>query len=180
MLNMFAPPPGLLGDQEEAVRQQMQMQGLLGLAAGLFQAGTPSRTPVSLGGSALQGLAAGQQAAQGTFDQTLKAMQLRQQMADTKEKKDREQKMREAIAGSYRMVPTAQGVANTQSNIDPALLEGMSAEQVVAASPMTRTMDRDKLLSAIAEFAPEKYLELTKDREPKETYRVLTAEEKKQ
>jgi hypothetical protein len=121
-----------------------------------------------------------QQGVSGSFDQSLKDMLASQQIKDAKEKRTREQKMREAIAGSYRMVPTAQGIANTQTNIDPSLLEGMSAEQVVAASPMTRVMDRDKLLSSIAEFAPEKYLELTKDREPKETYRVLTAEEKKQ
>lgn len=167
---MFAPPPGLLGDQEDAVRQQMQMQGLLGLAAGLFQAGTPSRTPVSLGGSALQGLAAGQQAAQGTFDQTLKAMQLRQQMADTKEKKDREKQFRESIAGSYRMVPTAQGVADTQTNIDPSLLEGMSAEQVVAASPMSKVMDRNKALEALAQFGGAEglaaYISATKPEKP--------------
>lgn len=85
-LNMFNPPVGILGDQEEAVRQQMQTQGLLGLAAGLFQAGTPSRTPVNLGSSALQGLMAGQQLAQGTFDQTLKSMLLKQQMDEARRK----------------------------------------------------------------------------------------------
>lgn len=105
---MFAPPPGLLGDQEEAVRQQMQMQGLLGLAAGLFQAGTPSRTPVSLGGSALQGLAAGQQAAQGTFDQTLKAMQLRQQMSDAERKRTQETSQRKALESYVATLPEDQ------------------------------------------------------------------------
>jgi hypothetical protein len=75
----------------------MQMQGLLGLAAGLFQAGTPSRTPQSLGGSALQGLMAGQQMAQGTFDQTLKAMQMRQQMEESRQKAEREARGAQAI-----------------------------------------------------------------------------------
>jgi hypothetical protein len=97
MLNMFQPPAGILGDQEEQVRKQMQMQGLLGLAAGLFQAGTPSRTPQSLGGSALQGLMAGQQMAQGTFDQTLKAMQMRQQMEESRQKAEREARGAQAI-----------------------------------------------------------------------------------
>lgn len=60
------------------------------------------------------------------------------------------------------MRPTAEGVMATQTNIDPALLEGMSAQEVIAAAPKTeRVVDRDRLLSAIAEFAPEKYLELT-------------------
>jgi hypothetical protein len=98
MLNMFQPPAGILGDQEEQVRKQMQMQGLLGLAAGLFQAGTPSRTPQSLGGSALQGLMAGQQMAQGTFDQTLKAMQMRQQMAEAERQAADRQRREELLA----------------------------------------------------------------------------------
>jgi hypothetical protein len=98
MLNLFQPPTGILGDQEEEVRKQMQMQGLLGLASGLFQAGTPSRQRQSLGGSALQGLMAGQQMAQGTFDQTLKAMQMRQQMEETQRKQAAQRQREELIA----------------------------------------------------------------------------------
>jgi hypothetical protein len=99
MLNLFQPPTGILGDQEEEVRKQMQMQGLLGLASGLFQAGTPSRQRQSLGGSALQGLMAGQQMAQGTFDQTLKAMQMRQQMEESRQKAEREARASAALSG---------------------------------------------------------------------------------
>ena len=130
MLNMFAPPPGLLGDQEEAVRQQMQMQGLLGLAAGLFQAGTPSRTPVSLGGSALQGLAAGQQAAQGTFDQTLKAMQLRQQMADAKEKRDREALVRKTMPQIITTTGSSPGSFGRGLSMSDPVAEQMARENL--------------------------------------------------
>lgn len=182
MRNMFAPPAGILGDQEEAVRQQMQMQGLLGLAAGLFQAGTPSRTPQSLGGSALQGLMAGQQMAQGTFDQTLKAMQLRQQMADAAEKRKREQQFREAVSGAYVERPVAGlGIGPDQLAFMQPEIEAFGAEGIAPAAttvaPKERVIDRDRLLSAIAEFAPEKYLELTQPEKAAETFRPLTAQE---
>jgi hypothetical protein len=114
MLNLFAPPAGLLGDQEEQVRQQMQQQGLLGLAAGLFEAGAPSRQRQSLGGSAIRGLMAGQQAAQGTFDQTLKAMTLRQQMEETKRKADREARGAAAIQNLQLGMGGAEGAPATQ------------------------------------------------------------------
>jgi hypothetical protein len=94
----------------------MQMQGLLGLASGLFQAGTPSRQRQSLGGSALEGLMAGQQMAQGTFDQTLKAMQMRQQMEESRQKAEREARGAAAIQnlqlgmGGVEGAPAAQGL----------------------------------------------------------------------
>lgn len=106
MLNLFQPPAGLLGDQEEAIRQQMQMQGLLGLAAGLFQAGTPSPTPVSLGGSALQGLMAGQQMASDTFTQALKSQALRQQIEEKqRDRLERQQAVERANRALYGVSP---------------------------------------------------------------------------
>jgi hypothetical protein len=119
---MFQPPAGILGDQEEQVRKQMQTQGLLGLAAGLFQAGTPSRTPQSLGGSALQGLMAGQQMAQGTFDQTLKAMQVRQQMEESRQAAEDKARTRQAIA-----------------NVQSQLLGGGGVEQPTGFQNLTQS-----------------------------------------
>jgi hypothetical protein len=182
MLNLFAPPAGLLGDQEEQVRQQMQQQGLLGLAAGLFEAGAPSRQRQSLGGSAIRGLMAGQQAAQGTFDQALKAMQLRQQMEDAREKRKREQQMREAIAGSYDTRPVAGlGIGADQLSYMAPEIEAFGTEGIApaaaAVAPTERVINRDRLLSAIANFAPEKYLELTQPEKAKESFRPLTKQE---
>jgi len=158
--------PAYFEGDTSGIQRQAQQSGLLNAAMALLEAGGPSQQRTNLGQAISRGVGSYQQGVSGSFDQALKDMLASQQIKDAKEKRTREQKMREAIAGSYRMVPTAQGIANTQTNIDPSLLEGMSAEQVVAASPMTRVMDRDKLLSSIAEFAPEKYLELT---QPKET-----------
>lgn len=127
-MNLFQPPAGLLGDQEEAIRQQMQMQGLLGLAAGLFQAGTPSRTPVSLGGSAIQGLMAGQQMAQGTFDQALKSMQLKQQMEETKRKQEAEQRQSAAIdLVQRRLLGSGQEQVSGLQNLNQNQLLDLSA-----------------------------------------------------
>lgn len=103
MLNLFAPPSGLLDQkQEELLRQQMQTQGLLGLAAGLFQAGTPSRTPQSIGGSALQGLMAGQQMAANTYDQALKAQLLKQKMDEVKLQQTRDAAVKAAMPNLFR------------------------------------------------------------------------------
>lgn len=119
MLNLFQPPAGLLGDQEEAIRQQMQTQGLLGLAAGLFQAGTPSRTPQSLGGSALQGLMAGQQMASNTFDQALKAQVLQEQMAEMRRKRAEEETIRKFLPQIYQApTPATQEVIASEQGDD--------------------------------------------------------------
>jgi hypothetical protein len=128
MLNLFAPPAGLLGDQEEQVRQQMQQQGLLGLAAGLFEAGAPSRQRQSLGGSAIRGLMAGQQAAQGTFDQTLKAMTLRQQMEEASQKAERERRASAALSGvQSRLVGGGTNEAQNFQNLTYSQLLELSA-----------------------------------------------------
>lgn len=103
--NMFAPPKGLLGDEEEAIRQQMQMQGLLGLASGLFQAGTPSTQRQTLGGSALKGFMTGKQMAQETFQNALQAQALRQQMEDDKRKRAQEVAQRQALEGFVQTLP---------------------------------------------------------------------------
>lgn len=101
---MFAPPPGILGDQEEAVKKQMQMQGLLGIASGLFQAGTPSRTRQSL----FQGIPLGQQMAQGTLDQALKAIQLRQQTEDAQNKRAQQQAQQKALTEYVSTLPESE------------------------------------------------------------------------
>lgn len=157
-------PAGLLemlGIDREKMRQQQRTQGLL--SAGLQLLAGSGYSPVrrTLGELAGQAGAAGlqgyQQAGESSIDRALKGMQVKQMM----DKQKREQEFNQAIRNAYRMTPSAQGVMDTQTNIDPALLEGMSAEQVIAAAPKTeRVLDQQKFMAALAEYNPLEYAKM--------------------
>lgn len=157
----------LLGMDEEKVRQQQMTQGLLSaglqLLAGSGYSPTRRTTGELLGQAGAAGLGAYQQAGQASIDEALRAMQLRQMM----EQQKRQQAFREATRSAMVRQPTVSDVIAQQSNIEPERLEGMSIQQVAAEAPKSAVgIDRDRLLSAIAEFAPEKYLELTQAKQP--------------
>jgi len=85
------------------------------------------------------------QAYQQTFDKTLGDALKGLQVQDLLAKRADEERMRRAretfenrIAGATTMQPTRQGVFDTQSNIDPAMLEGMSAQEVIGMAPKTQ------------------------------------------
>lgn len=169
---------GLLGLDPQKIRQQQMTQGLL--SAGLQLLAGSGYSPVRrttgelLGQAGAAGLGAYQQAGEAEIDRALKGMQIRQVM----ERQKREQQFNQAIRNAYRMAPTAQGVMETQSNIDPALLEGMSAEQVIAAAPRTeRVLDQQKFMSALAEYNPLEYAKMamkgTDEPEQVKTLRAL-------
>lgn len=152
----------LLGLDPEKIRQQQMTQGLLSaglqLLAGSGYSPTRRTTGELLGQAGAAGLGAYQQAGQASIDEALRAMQLRQMM----EQQKRQQAFRDATRAAMVRQPTVSDVMAQQSNIEPERLEGMSIQEVAAEAPKSAVgIDRDRLLSAIAEFAPEKYLELT-------------------
>lgn len=98
MEELFSNPyAGLLGQDEERIAQQARMQGLLGLASSLFEAGAPSPTRQGLGQAFGRGIQAYQQGAQGTFDQALKSMAVRQQLEESSKKRTREGAIQQAL-----------------------------------------------------------------------------------
>lgn len=142
----------------EDLRRQQQQAGLLSaglqLLAGSGYSPVRQTTGQLLGQAGLAGVQGMQQAGDTAIDRALKGLQVQQFVNQQK----REQAFRESIGKAYRMAPTAQGVMQTQTNIDPALLEGMSAEQVIAAAPKTeRVLDQQKFMSALAEYSPVEY-----------------------
>lgn len=163
-------PAGLLSpEQELAAEQRAQNVGLANLGFALLQAsrGAPGQRAPSLGQAIGQAGPVGLQAYQQSFDQTLqntlRNMQIRQMM----EQQQRQQAFRQAAQGAIVRQPTVQDVLAQQTNIEPERLEGMSMQDVIAEAPKSAvSVDRNRLLSAIAEYAPEKYLELT---QPKAT-----------
>ena len=145
----------------EDLRRQQQQAGLLSaglqLLAGSGYSPVRQTTGQLLGQAGLAGVQGMQQAGDTAIDRALKGLQVQQFVNQQK----REQAFRESIGKAYRMAPTAQGVMQTQTNIDPALLEGMSAEQVIAAAPKTeRVLDQQKFMSALAEYNPLEYAKM--------------------
>lgn len=153
LLDYLFPPQdnqlgGLLGMDDERLRKQAQQAGLLNMGLGIISASGPSRMPQGLLQPVATGIMAGQQAYQGTMDQQM-------QQAAARQKLEREANFRKAIGGAFSMSPSAEGIRQTQTNIDPGLLEGMSAQQVIAAAPKTeRVLDENKFMSALAEYNP--------------------------
>jgi hypothetical protein len=156
-----------LGLNVEGAKEKAFTQGLLG---SIFQAAAlsgPQARPVGnlqgLGQIGLAGMGAYESSFDKQLQDALKATQLKQVM----EQQQRQQAFRTAAQGAVTRQPTVQDVLRQQTNIEPEALEGMSMQEVIAQAPKSAiSVDRDRLLSAIAEFAPEKYLELT---QPKAT-----------
>jgi len=143
ILSLLDPTGGL----RQRAEGQARSQGLLNLGFALLQAsrGQPGQGKPSLGQVIGQAGPVGLQAYQQTFDKTLADALRGLQVKDLLAKRDEEKRMREAqqtfqqrVAAATTMQPTRQGVLDTQSNIDPALLEGMSAQQVIGMAPKTQ------------------------------------------
>jgi len=75
---------GLIGDPA-AAQQQAQRSGLLNAAIALLEAGGPQPQKLSLGQAAGRGLGAYQQGVQGTFDQMLQGMLMKQKLTQQPE-----------------------------------------------------------------------------------------------
>jgi hypothetical protein len=111
MEELFSNPyAGLLGQDEERIAQQARMQGLLGLASSLFEAGAPSPTRQGLGAAFGRGIQAYQQGAQGSFDQALKSMLVRQQMSDAQQKRKQQEAQQAALTRFASTLPEDQRV----------------------------------------------------------------------
>jgi hypothetical protein len=143
ILSLLDPTGGL----RQRAEGQARSQGLLNLGFALLQAsrGQPGQGKPSLGQVIGQAGPVGLQAYQQSFDKTLADALKGLQVKDLLAKRDEEKRMREAqqtfqqrVAAATTMQPTRQGVLDTQSNIDPALLEGMSAQQVIGMAPKTQ------------------------------------------
>jgi hypothetical protein len=165
-------------DPTGALRQrasgQATSQGLTSLGLGLLRLsrgqpgqGKPS-TAQAIGEAGPVALQSYQQSFDKTLTDALKGLQVKDLIA----KRADEERMRKAretfenrIAGATTMQPTRQGVLDTQSNIDPALLEGMSAQQVIGMAPKTQQVtDQNAADRAVLDYlrvaSPTEYAKL--------------------
>ena len=172
--------PGLLSpEQEAAVRQQAQQNALLNFGlqalAGSQAVGYKPGLAQIVGQAGQSGL----QAYQGTFDQQLQNMLRQQQMADAQRKRQQQERFRQALEGARttRVSPTlGLGAQQVESPITQAELEAFGPQGYMEAArtvaPIETVIDRNKMLAAIAEIDPQKYLELTQA--PEETAEIRT------
>jgi len=174
-------PPGLLSPaQQQAAEQRAQNALLTNLGFALLQSsrGQPGQKKPSIGQVIGQAGPVGLQAYQQSFDKTLADTLKGIQIQDLMAKRADEERMRKAretfesrIAGATTMQPTRQSVLDTQTNIDPALLEGMSAQEVIGMAPKTqRVVDQSAADRAVLDYlriaSPVEYAKLIA-KEPK-------------
>jgi hypothetical protein len=168
-------PPGLLSPaQQQAAEQRAQNALLTNLGFALLQSsrGQPGQKKPSIGQVIGQAGPVGLQAYQQSFDKTLadtlKGIQIQdlmQKRADDERTRKARETFEKRIADATTMQPTRQGVLDTQSNIDPALLEGMSAQQVIGMAPKTQqVVDQNAADKAVLDYlrvaSPTEYAKL--------------------
>lgn len=170
ILSLLDPTGGL----RQRAEGQARSQGLLNLGFALLQAsrGQPGQGKPSLGQAIGQAGPVGLQAYQQSFDKTLADTLKGIQIQDLMTKRADDERMRKArelfesrITGATTMQPTRQGVLDTQSNIDPALLEEMSAQQVIGMAPKTQqVVDQNAADRAVLDYlrvaSPTEYAKL--------------------
>ena len=93
LLDYLFPPQdnqmmGLLGGDEEKMRQAAQRAGLLNTGLGIIAASGPSNRPQGLLQPVASGIMAGQQAYQGAMDQQVQSQLNAAKFADVKRKMD--------------------------------------------------------------------------------------------
>jgi hypothetical protein len=89
------PVMGLLGD--ENMLNQARQQGLLGLAAGLLQAGGPSRTRTNIGQAIGSGLMAGQQMYQQATNQQIQQAGMVQKLQEAQKQRQQQELVRQVM-----------------------------------------------------------------------------------
>lgn len=181
---------GLLGVNLPKAKEEAFTKGLLGA---IFQAAAlsgPQRSPVGtaqgLGQIGMTALGGYESAMDKTLEQAIKGLQVRDLMA----KREREANLQRAIQGAYTERPVAGlglGAEQMASPITQAEIEAFGPQAYLSAAktaaPMERTFDREKALQALAQYGGleglSAYITATKPTEAKESFRLLTKEEKK-
>ena len=178
-------PAGLLDpQQQQALEQRARNQGLLNLGFAVLQAsqGQPGQGKPRLGQIIAQAGPAFGQAYQGAFDKTLTDILRAQQIQDMQRKRQQQERFRQALEGARttRVSPTlGLGAEQVASPITQAEIEAFGPSAYMGAArtvaPTETVIDRNRMLSAIAEIDPTKYLELTKPTEATSEIRTLQA-----
>ena len=165
--------------EQQRLQSNAGQQALLNSAIALLAQSGRTREPISTGQIFGSALGAGMEGYNQSFDRTLKQMVTGMQLGDYKKKQDAQKRLQEAIQGATKEIPQF-GIVPTETGEMPTA-ETLSALTMPIAPK--RTLDLAKLQEAlITEGAIQNPLELLKvlGKEPKESFRPLSTEEKRQ
>lgn len=185
---LFGQQPDYSQLLSPAETQRMQsganQAALLNAAIALLGSSGQTRQPISTGQVLGSALGAGLEGYQQSFDRTLKQMVTGMQLEEYKRKKQAQEMARGAITQTPVPIPMATGQGSQLEMLSrPEFGGDMAAAETVGALranlPTKTSVDLDKLIQAIAIESPIEAAKLM-TKEPKESFRPLSAEEKKQ
>jgi hypothetical protein len=184
---LFGQQPDYSQFISPAETQRMQsgagQQALLNAAIALLGQSGQTRQPISTGQLLGSALGAGMEGYNQSFDRSLKQMVTNMQLEEYKRKKQAQEMARGAITQTPVPIPMATGQGSQLEMLSrPEFGGDMAAAETVGALranlPTKTSVDLNKLIQAIAVTDPIEAAKLM-SKEPKESFRPLSAEEKK-
>lgn len=163
------PVMGLLGNED--MLQQARQQGLLGLAAGLLQAGGPSRTRTNIGQAIGSGLMAGQQMYQQAANQQIQQATAMQRLQEAQRQRQQQELVRQVMPqllqrGSATVAGMQQDVTrDEEGNLLPGYMPGEMQLNEAAASILRRELNPDQFLKVLDSVKRQQ--EISRGPEPK-------------
>lgn len=142
-----SPMMGLLGqDQQQMALEQARQQGLLGLAAGLLQAGGPSRTRTNIGQAIGSGLLAGQQMYRGALNEQIQGQQMALKFQEMQRQQKQQRAFQELVPQLF-MTERQQAVTTGAQGADPLAGLIQSAEAGTLDQPILNMQTLQRVAS---------------------------------
>jgi hypothetical protein len=170
--------------EQQRIQSNAGQQALLNSAIALLAQSGRTREPLSTGQIFGSALGAGMEGYNQSFDRTLKQMITGMQLEEFKRKKQAQEMARGAITQTPVPITMATGQGSQLEMLSrPEFGGDMAAAETVGALranlPTKTSVDLNKLIQAIAIESPLEAAKLM-SKEPKESFRPLSAEEKTQ
>jgi hypothetical protein len=160
---------GLLGD--ENMTQQARQQGLLGLAAGLLQAGGPSRTRTNIGQALGSGLLAGQQMYNQAVNQQITQAGAMQKLQEAQRQRQQQELVRQVMPQLIQQgAPTVEGMQfpvtrDEEGNQLPGVMPGAQQLNQAALNTLRGALDPEQFKKVMESIKLQ--FEVQQPREPK-------------
>jgi hypothetical protein len=163
------PVMGLLGD--ENMLNQARQQGLLGLAAGLLQAGGPSRTRTNIGQAIGSGLMAGQQMYNQAVNQQITQAGAIQKLQEAQRQRQQQELVRQMMPQLIQQgAPTVEGMQfpvtrDEEGNQLPGVMPGAQQLNQAALNTLRGALDPEQFKKVMESIKLQ--FEVQQPREPK-------------
>ena len=170
--------------EQQRLQSNAGQQALLNAAISALSMTGQTRQPISTGQVLAGALGAGMEGYNQSFDRTLKQMVTGMQLEDFKRKRQAQEMARQAITQTPVPISMATGQGSQLEMLSrPEFGGDMAAAETVGALranlPTKPSVDINKLIQAISIESPLEAAKLM-TKEPKESFRPLSAEEKTQ